>query len=217
VPDIFDEVAEDLRAERTKRFFAKFGVYIVAGILLVVGAVGGFEAWQTYQSRGSAAVSDKFLANMRIADGPVSDRASAIPGFEAVAAEAGPGYRTLARLRAAALLADKGDVAGASAQWDQVANDNEADPLLRGLANLQWALHHVDIDADALAVAGRLEPLTLPNSPWRAFAQEAQAALDMKQGKQDAARNILKQLTQDTTAPDGVRGRANGLLARLGG
>ena len=50
------------------------------------------------------------------------------------------------------------------------------------------------------------------------MAEEAQALLDLRQGHNDAARDTLKRLAQDVTAPDGVRGRANGLLRRrLGG
>ena len=51
----------------------------------------------------------------------------------------------------------------------------------------------------------------------RSLAAETQALLAIRQSKPDAARNILKRLSQDVTAPDGVRGRANGLLAQLGG
>ena len=65
-------------------------------------------------------------------------------------------------------------------------------------------------------LASRLKPLTVPDNPWRALAEEAQALLDLRQGHTDAARQALKRLGQDVTAPDGVRGRANGLLARLG-
>ena len=57
----------------------------------------------------------------------------------------------------------------------------------------------------------------MPTNPWHALAQEAEALLDLRQGQTDAARQALRQLAQDTTAPPGVRGRANGLLARLGG
>jgi len=63
----------------------------------------------------------------------------------------------------------------------------------------------------------RLAPLALPTNAWHALAQEAAALLDLRQGQTDQAKAALKTLAQDTTAPSGVRGRANGLLARLGG
>jgi hypothetical protein len=48
------------------------------------------------------------------------------------------------------------------------------------------------------------------------LAQEGLAMVALREGKHDEARGLLKQLSADTTAPDGVRGRANGLLQRLG-
>jgi hypothetical protein len=206
VPDIFDEVAQDLRAERTRRFFTRYGI----------AGAGGYEAWTTYQGKAALRVSDEYLAAVRIADGPQAERGPAIAAFERVAAEAGPGYRTLARLRAAALKADAGDLAGASALWDSVAGDGGADPLLRDLATLTWALHHVDTGEPA-QVEARLNSLAAPDNAWHPLAEEAQAVLALRQGKTDAARNLLKQLAQDVTAPNGLRGRANGLLSRIGG
>jgi hypothetical protein len=216
VPDIFDELEEDLRAERTKRFLTRYGIAVVAVVLVFAGGVGAFKAWEGWEARSSAGVGDRFLDAMRIADGPAAGRSAAIPDFEAVAQASAAGYRTLARLRAAALQADAGNLAAASILWDQVGTDGAADPVLRDFANLQWALHHVDSAPDAAAVADRLKALSGPNGAWRPLAQEAQAVLDLRQGNKDAARDMLKSLTQDTTVPDGVRGRANGLLAGLG-
>ncbi len=216
MPDIFDEVEEDLRAERARRFFSRYGGLLIALVVVAVAATAGFEVWRNYHSRDVARISDQYVAAMRAADTARPDNAALGLQFEHVAVEAGPGYRTLARLRLAALKADAGDLPGASALWDQVAADGSADTLLRDLANLQWALHHVD-SGDPALVDARLRPLAAPENAWHALAEEAQAMLALRQGKPDAARDTLKQLAQDAKAPDGVRGRANGLLARLGG
>ena len=217
VPDIFDEVDEDLRADRAAKLFKDYGgVLLAIAVLAVVGA-GGWQAWQWYEGKQRAAMAEAFLAAMTVADTQKgAARLDAVPQFAAIAQTAGSGYRTLARLRAAALKADAGDLPGASALWDAVAADNGADPVMRDLANLQWALHQAD-QGDPAAVAARLQPLTSPDNPWHSLAEEAQAMLSLRQGKPDAARDTLKQLAQDTAAPEGVRRRASGILARLGG
>ena len=86
------------------------------------------------------------------------------------------GYRTLARLREAALKADAGDLPGALALWDQVAADASADPLLRDLASLLWAEHQIDSGDPALLEA-RLKALAAPeNRLARAGRGAARAA-----------------------------------------
>lgn len=214
--DIFDEVDEDLRAERARKLMTRYGGVLVAAAVCVVVAVGGWKAWQAHTARETARVAEIYLSAMRAADGPVAGRQVALADFMAVIGEGGAGYRSLARLRVAAIKADSGDKPGAMALWDQVAGDGAADPLLRDLANLTWAESQIDA-GDPAVVAARLRPLASPDNAWHALAEEAQALLDLRQGKKDAARDAFKRLAQDVSAPDGVRGRANGLLSRLGG
>jgi hypothetical protein len=185
--------------------------------VVIVAVVAGFQAWRWYEARERARVASLYIAAMHDADEQASaDHRAALAGLAKVSAEGMPGYTTLARLRAAALKFDAGDKDGALRLWDDVANDGSADPLLRGLANLEWAMHEVDT-GDPAQVAARLQPLAEPDNPWHALAQEQQALLALRQGQTAAARDTLKKLADDVTAPQGVRGRAGGLLAKLGG
>jgi hypothetical protein len=220
LPDIFDEVEADLRAERTQRFLMRYAGVFVALAVLVVAGVGGWQAWQSYAHRRAALVSDDYQAAQKLADATAADkagdRAAALAALDKVAAAGAPGYRALALLREAALKADGGDLAGASALWDQVAGDGGTPPTLRDFATLIWAMRHVDTGEPA-QVQARLQPLLAPDSAWKALASETEALLQIRQGQTDGARTTLRQLAHDVTAPAGVRGRANGLLQQLGG
>ncbi len=216
MPDIFDEVDEDLRAERLRRWTRRFGPLVIAAAVAVVVGVGGWEAWKWFDQRGATATATRYLAAQKIADArPGPGRQAAVPLFAAIAANGSHQYPTLARLRQAALLADAGDLKGASALWDAVATDNGADKLLRDLADLEWSEHNLD-SADPVQLGARLQRLAAPDNAWHGLAQEAEALLALRQGKPDAARLTLKQLTQDDAVPEGVRRRAQGLLAQLG-
>ncbi len=215
MPDIFDEVEEDLRAERMRRMLRRYGGLLVAAAVVVVVGVAGYEAWVWHQSRGALSVAETYLAATKAADAPPgADRAAADPLLAEVVAKGGAGYRALARLRQAALLAEAGDVKAANAVWDRVAADGP-DPLLRDFADLQWILHNVDA-GDPAALTARLARLTAPGNPWHGLADEAQALLQLRQGQIDAARDTLRLLAQDTGAPQGVRQRASGLLEQIG-
>ncbi|MBV9811828.1 MAG: tetratricopeptide repeat protein [Acetobacteraceae bacterium] len=216
MPDIFDEVEADLRAERARRFFTRYAGAGVGLLVLIVLAVGGWEAWQYYRARDLLRLSDSYLAAQRLADATPPDRAAAIDAFGRIAAGSASGYRALATLREAALKADGGDLAGASALWDQVAGTGAVDPLLRDLASLLWVMHHVD-SSEPAQVEARLQSLGAADNPFHGLAAEMMALVEIRAGRPDAARATLKQLAADVTAPAGVRGRANGLLQQLGG
>jgi len=220
VVDIFDEVDEDLRAERAKNLLIRYGGVIVAGCIAVVAAAGGWQAWNWWQAKQDAAAAAAFVGAMnRTEASPLAgagDQSAAIAAFEALSAGAPDGYRTLARLRAAALKAQQGDLPGALALWDQVAGDSSADPLLRDLASLLWAERQLDKGDPALLEA-RLKPLILPGNAWRPMAREQLALLDLRQGRDDVAKTAFRALAEDVTAPAGVRGRSTAILGRLGG
>lgn len=219
--DIFDEISDDLRAERAQALLRRYGAALVVLALVIVAAVAGWQAWQWHLRDEAGKVADRYIAAMNGATatpaGPAApaarDRSAAV--FAGLAASGPEGYRTLARLQDAAIRATGNDLPAALALWDQVSSDTAADPLLRGLADLLWVQHQVDTGAPD-AVQGRLEPLLAPESPWRALAREAQAWLFLRTGQGPKAADTLKQLAADPAAPDGVRNRARGLLTRLG-
>jgi hypothetical protein len=220
VVDIFDEVEEDLRAERAQRLLLRYGGVIVAAVVLVVASAGGWQAWRWWQSKQDAAAAVSYVNAMAMADSAtptaIAARPATIGALDALAGAAPEGYRTLARLRAAALKAETGDLPGALGLWDQVAADGAADPLLRDLATLSWTQHQID-RGDPAQINSRLQTLTQANNPWRALAREQLALLDLRQGKTEAAKTALRQLAEDITAPAGVRGRSSSLISKLGG
>jgi hypothetical protein len=214
VPDIFDEVEEDLRAERMKRLLARYGGMLVGLLVLVVLGVAGWQGWRWYEARGAGQAAEAYLAAGRAAAEPNADLKSIAGRYDAIAADAPSGYRTLARLRAAALRAEAGDGEGALREWDAISRDNGIDPLYRDLATLLWGLHSVD-SGDPAAIEARLAPLA--GGPWRASADEVRALVALKRNDTEAAKRILTGLTTDPLAPQGVRDRAGRLLAGLNG
>lgn len=214
MPDIFDEVEEDLRAERMKRLLARYGGVLTGAMLLVVAGVAGVEGWRWWESRGAAEAAETYLAAGRTAAEPDADLKSVAGRYDALATSAPGGYRTLARLRAAALKAETGDREGALADWDMVARDGGTDPLYRDLATVLWGLHSVDA-GDAATIEARLAPLSA--GPWHASVEEVRALAALKRNDTEAAKRILTALQADGAAPQGVRDRAGRLLAGLGG
>lgn len=216
MPDIFDEVEEDLRAERARQFWARFGTPIIAALVLVVVGIGGWQGWRWYETRQQEAAAAGFLAAHRAAEAEGADLAAIAGQFEAVAAGAPQGYRTIALLRAAALKAETGDRDGALALYDRVAGDSALDPLYRDFASLMWVLRSLD-SGDPAALAARIAPVARAEGPWSASARELAALVQLRAGQREEARRALEALAADVTAPRGIRDRAGRIAAGLAG
>lgn len=214
--DIFDEVEEDLRAERAEKLFKKYAWLMVAAAVAVVAAAAGWQLWTRYQNQQDAAAAAQFVTIQTALEQPNAAKAGQIAPLEHLTATAPEGYKTLARLREAGLKADTGDLPGAIALWNAVAADSGADRLLRDFASLMATARELD-RGDPNQLEARLKPLAEPGNAWSALAREQLAMLDLRQGKIADARTTLQILSFDASAPAGLRARASALLAGLGG
>ena len=219
--DIFDEVSDDLRTERAIALARRYGGLLIVLLVLVLLGVGGKQAYHWYQGKQNDKAATSFLALTGPIDqaGPNLSNAQRLKDAQSLtdfAATAPEGYKTLADFRAAALYNDAGQAAQAEALWIGIGNDTSADPLLRDLANLLWAQHALGSapDADVLA---RLKPLAAISNPYHGLAQETQALLYLHEGKTDLAKALFSQIASDPATPEGVRNRADGMLAQLNG
>ena len=220
MPDIFDEVNEEMRAERARALAVRYGVMGGVLLLLVLAGVGAWQGWQWWQGRQSAAAAGPYLVAGEAADavppGPNPAHATAADDFASVAKNAPPGYHALAVLREASLRWDAGDKAAALSEWDGLSHDGSAEVVLRDLGALLWAQHSVD-DGDPAAIKARTAALEQPANPWRPLAEEVDALVAVRLNDVGQARQLLTTLAADPAAAQGLRGRANGLLTLLGG
>jgi hypothetical protein len=216
VVDIFDEVDEDLRAERAEKLLKKYAWVLIAIAVAIVTAAAGWQIWTRHQKQRDAAAAARYIAVQNAVEQPgARARPEQIAELDQLATSAPEGYKTLARLHAAGLKADAGDVPGAIALWTAVAADSNADPLLRDLATLQATGRQLD-HGDPTQLEARLKPLAERGNPWSTLAQEQLAMLDLRQGKVDEARKTLQTLSFDIESPSGLRARASALLAGFG-
>ena len=220
MPDIFDEVSEDLRAERARALLRRYGFILVGLMLLTLAGVGLYDYEQTQVRQTRSSVADRFIAAQetvgRLADNPGRQPpASAISTFSDIAEKGPPGYRELASLQLASLDWQSGHHDLAVGAWSKIAADTGAPQLLRDLATLTSVQHQAD-SGDPQALKKQLLPLIQGNSRWRPLAEQVTALLDIRLGRKTEAQQIMKTLTRDPTAPQGVREMAQDLLITMG-
>lgn len=206
--DIFQEVDEEVRRERLTRLWERYGVYFIAlAVLIVVGvaAYRGYDYWETKKAREAGA---RFEQAATLTE-PAEQRAA----FEKIAAEAPAGYRVLARLRAAATLAQT-DAKAAVAAYDAITTDSSADPSLQDVAALRAGMLLVDT-APLDEMRRRLEPLSEPSRAFRHSAREMLALSAWRNGDTAAAKKYIDQVSNDAETPQGIRSRVDVLSALI--
>jgi hypothetical protein len=210
--DIFREIDEAVRHEQLKKLWERYGIYLVALAFVLVLGIAGWRGYAWWETRKAAEAGAAFESAIALAD--AGKRQDAEAALARVAAEGTAGYRKLARLREAALLA-RHDPKAAVAAYDAIAANPRMDKELRDLAALRAGFLLLD-SAPIDEMQRRLEPLTGPKNTFRHSARELLALAAWRAGDMAAARRWSQLIMTDGETPTSVRARIEMLMALLG-
>ena len=209
--ELFDEVDEEVRREQLKKLWDKYSIYIIAAAILIVAAVGGWRGYQYLEAQKAAEAGAAFDAAIELSD--QNKHAEAEAAFDKIAATAPSGYRMLARLRAAAEVANRDPKAGAK-MYDDIAADRSIGTEQQDLARIRAAGLLLDSDSYPNMLQ-RLEAATKPDATFRHSARELLALSAWRANDTTAARQWLDMIANDGETPSGLRSRAEALQALL--
>jgi hypothetical protein len=211
VSELFDEVDEDVRRDQLKKLWDQYSIYIVAAALLIIAAVGGWRGYQYLEAKKAAEAGGAFDAAVELSE--QNKHAEAEAAFTNLAATAPSGYRTLARLRAAAEVASR-DPQAAAKVYDDIAADRSVGAAEQDLARIRAAGLLLET-ASYPGMLQRLEAATAPQATFRHTARELLALSAWRANDTAAARQWLDLIANDGETPSGLRSRAEALQALL--
>jgi hypothetical protein len=211
VSELFDEVDEEVRREQLKRLWDKYSLYFIALMVLVVAAVGGWRGYQYLEGKKAAEAGATFEKAVELSE--QGKHAEAETAFADLATKAPSGYRTLARLRAAAEASAR-DPKAAAKLYDDIAADSGVGSEWRDLARIHAAGLLVD-SANYAEIQQRLETSAEPKSTFRHSAREMLALSAWRNNDMTATRKWLDAIAEDGETPPGLRSRAEALQALL--
>lgn len=209
--ELFDEVDEEVRREQLKKLWDKYSLYFIALMVLVVAAVGGWRGYQYLEAKKAAEAGAIFEKAVELSE--QGKHAEAETAFADLAAKAPSGYRTLARLRAAAEASAR-DPKAAAKTYDDIAADSSVGSEWRDLARIRAAGLLVD-SASYADIQQRLETPAEPTSTFRHSAREILALSAWRNNDMTAARKWVDAIAEDGETPPGLRSRAEALQALL--
>lgn len=212
--DFIREVDEAVRQDQYKKLWDQYGIYALAGAVVLVAGVAGYKGWVSWQERKSGEAGAKFTQALTLEEGP--DAAKAKDIFASLVKDGPEGYRILARFQLAASEAKDGDTDKAVADYDALANDPSVDTILRGHATLQAAALRLD-KADYAEMEKRLKGLVDSNSAWSFSARELLGFSAYRNNDMPTAEKEFSALLADQATPPNLRERADMMLALIVG
>ncbi len=211
--DIFNEVDEDVRKDKSLELWNKYGKYVIGASVLLVVVTTAVVGWKNYTLSEARNQGKQFEAAVAFASDKKFDQATS--AFSALAENGSEGYQALAKLRQASALISAGNGAEALEVYDALAANQDVGKEFSSIAGILAGYYLIN-NGSSDDVRKRVAGLDAAGTIWAASAKELLALSDLKDGKIDDARKKLTDLGQDATAPQGVKARAQQLLAALG-
>jgi hypothetical protein len=211
VSELFNEVDEEVRREQLKKLWDKYSLLIIAGMILIIAAVGGWRGYQYLEAKKAAEAGAAFDKAAELSEQNKHTEAEA--AFADLAAKAPSGYRMLARLRAAAEAASR-DPQAAVKLYDDISADRSVSAPEQDLARVRAAGLLLE-STSYPNMLQRLEPATAPGATFRHTARELLALSAWRANDMAAARQWLDLIANDGQTPPSLRSRAEALQALL--
>ncbi len=207
------EVDEELRKERLNTFVSRYGWAIIAAIVLLIGAIGGFIWWQGRQAEQAEAQAEQLVNALDLTES--GNRNGAATVINQLAESDVAGYRAAALFARANSQLAANQVPQAIATLRGIAADENLDEAYRQAALVRQTV----LEFDALqpqVVIQRLGPLARPGQPWFGTAGELVGVAHLKMGRPNLAGPLFAAIGRDENVPPSIRTRAIQMAGSLG-
>ncbi len=190
---LFQEIDEELKVERLRLWWQRFGSWVVGCCVLAVLGTVAYQYDKNQRMEANQQVTASLLSSNEVLDrGQYESAAKSLLELPEKAGE----VALLARLKAAHALEKAGKHQAANVQYEAVMKTPQQ-PALSAYATLQL---------------GQFDAIK-PDAPFAPLAQEIQAIELFSAGKKAEAQKLLEALVADPESSATRRNRANELLA----
>lgn len=207
------EVDENLKRDQARDFAKKNLAWIIAAVVLFLGAIAAYLYWQNRQQEQAAEQSERLAQIFRQVGTPTERNVPA--QLQELAADSDDALRATALFAKAAVALNNNDRAAALAEFTKIADDEGLPQAHRDLATVRRTALEFDTLKPEQVIA-RLQPFSQAGNPWFGTAGEMTAAALLKQGKKTEAGRVFAAIAADQQVPASIRSRAVQIAGTLG-
>lgn len=212
IDELFEQVDQELEADRAHQFWREHQVHMVAALVALFAGLFAYAGWQQYRERRDQEAADRYRAvTVAMAAGQYTVSLAQLKqlGEE----HGGHGYALLGELLAARSLAASGQEREAVARLQQVAEAAGGATYLRDLAYLQAAYLTVADREQCQGFLARIEE----GSSYQPLALELLGVMADQRGEAQEALTLYQKALLKAAPGSGVRERVQQRVERLGG
>ena len=208
--EFIKEVDEDIKEEKRVKLWKKLIPYVISFSLTIILLTSGFVFWKNYTRNMNQTLGDDFTAAVDLAKEDDTD--AALLALDRIVDEGSDGYATIAKMKKASLLIDKGLAdEGLSIYLD--LERNAVDQSFRDIATILYVLNSMDKIAPETLIK-KIEPLE-NSKVWQSSALELKAFIFLKNNNKKLAKETFQSILNLKTSPSSLSTRARNMVEYL--
>ena len=207
------EVDDAVRQDRMAEVAHNYGTPIIAAVVVLLAAFGGYIYWQHRQEAAMEQRSEQLTAALDSVEG--GNLKAGDSALQPLVDKGDGTSRAAARMLRAGILLEQDKAAQAVKLFSLVAADDAAPAAYRDLAKIRMVATQFD-NLPPERVIAQLKPLAVPGNAFFGSAGELVGMAYLKQGRTDLAGPLFAAIAKDDTVPDSLRSRARQLAGLLG-
>lgn len=203
------EIDEELKNEKLKKIWDKYGLFIIIFIIAAISAAVSFETFKSWNEKRSQEFSDTYAYALNLQN--QGRYAEAMEVLDKLQKSKKAVYSDIAQIQMANIMMEQNKVEEAIAVLENVVKDKDFNPQMKEIAVIKLASYKLDY-APSDEIQEMLAPLVSENGVWTNIAKEMLAMLAVRDGDLDRAKTLYQEISVAANTPESLKARAQDML-----
>lgn len=204
------EVDEDVKNDNLKVIWNRYGLFIIAFVVLAVSAAISFDrikAWKTAQNQKT---TESYMAAAQLQE----NSEDTIEALQNITKTTQGIFGDFARLQIANVLFNEDKIDDALATLQALIDDKEVNSEVKHIALIKYATYKVD-DMSQDEFKELLKPLLDVENSWTPLANDLVAMSAIQHGDIETAKTIYAEMLKIKDLPENFRSKIQDILSSL--
>lgn len=203
------EIDEELKNEKLKKIWDKYGLFIIIFIIAAISAAVSFETFKSWNEKRNQEFSDTYAYALNLQN--QGRYAEAMEVLDKLQKSKKAIYSDIAEIQMANIMVEQNKIEEAIAVLENVVKDKDFNPQMKEIATIKLASYKLDY-APSEEIQEMLAPLVRQNGVWTNIAKEMLAMLAVRDGDLDRAKTLYQEISVAANTPESLKARAQDML-----
>lgn len=203
------EIDEDLKNEKLKKIWDKYGLFIILSVIILVSAAVSIETFKSWNEKRNQEFSNAYAYALNLQNqGRYAEALDILSNMEK--SKRGV-YSDIAQIQMANIKLEQGKTEEAIAILDNAAKNEDFNQQIREIATIKLASYKLDY-APTEELQKMLQPFVETQGTWTNVAKELLAMLAIREGDFTKSRELYQQISVAENTPEALKTRALDML-----